>query len=727
MQSVLGIAKNVNGRRAATAYHLLPGVSPGAATAESQQQQTGERPLVLDSPTYGPEIRKAAPSPRPSLPSSLSTSSLVSLGALEAATVSSSHSSSRRSTPRKLNSNGSLATTDAAANHELDWSVSRHGAAVDKTNPFIGYFQTGRDVPLPAPTGLPPRSTSGATVVTAAGTTPSYASSLLTRPKRIADWLGSQSTRLPSLFSKREQGSGTQTEQLERPDTKNQALQAAASASTDGTVEPPPQQPALSSLALGIASSSRFAQDFELVEALGHGGQGAVFKARSKVDGCLYAIKKVTLPSVALEDPAALEQARREAVSMAAIPPHNNVVRYHSAWLEVEAIQQLTSSTASVRGSDIPNDDGDDGFAGASQLSSDDVDELTNDASFSVDSSSLSVNFANSFGGFAFEDPSHSMVSFTDELGADAVVSASSSSSSNRSRDKLSGVGKSKLTLYIQMELCSTLATPAAQQDETFDRFVDRVTQQPGSSPPTQYANLTQWLRSSATERSYASDATRAAKHAEGLKLFLGVVQGVSHMHAVGIIHRDLKPDNIFIHGDVAKVGDFGLSKSIFADTSKNASMRHQQLPQQRQQGGSSGSTAEYGDHTTALGTFTYASPEQLGHRCNASKDASRVKSAKYSIKSDIFALGVVLLELCCPFSTMMERSQVLTAVRHGVVPQTALQRYPTEMALVLRMTAVDPAERYGQGRTCRLSAWTGRFVPRCWQRSKADATYSRM
>jgi translation initiation factor 2-alpha kinase 1 len=154
-------------------------------------------------------------------------------------------------------------------------------------------------------------------------------------------------------------------------------------------------------------------------------------------------------------------------------------------------------------------------------------------------------------------------------------------------------------------------------------------------------------------------------------------------MHSVGVIHRDLKPDNIFIHGEVAKVGDFGLSKSIFADSKTLA-----------QQGHDFENGDEYGDHTTALGTFTYASPEQLGHRFNRSKDTSRVKSAKYSIKSDIFALGVILLELCCPFGTMMERSQVLTAVRHGVVPQKALQRYPTEMALVLRMTAVDPAER---------------------------------
>ncbi|TYZ67261.1 hypothetical protein PybrP1_001468 [[Pythium] brassicae (nom. inval.)] len=647
MQSVLGIAKNVNGRRAATAYHLLPGVSPGVANADPQQQPQPQQltgAAALDSATPSPEARKAAaaaaPSPRPSLSSSLSSSSLASLGALDAA------SSSRLSMPTsasagellRLNSSSSsrLAPT-SAPDADADWPVSRHGSAVDKTNPFIGYFQTGRDVP-PAPTGLPPRSTSGAA---AAGATSSY-SSLLSQPKRIADWIGSRSTRLPSLFSKREPGGDTQPPleaTLERQgnaghqDTKGGSLAGALrAAATSLSVSPKKEEPqtrdALSPAALGAASSSRFAQDFELVEALGHGGQGAVFKARSKVDGCLYAIKKVALPSAALDDPAALEQARREAVSMAAIPPHSNVVRYHSAWLEVEAIQRMSSSTASVRGSDVPNDD--ECLGVASEPSGEELDELADDASFSVDNSSLSANFEHSFGGFAFEDPSHSMVSFTDELGAGAAASASSgSSSSSASRDRLSGVGKSKLTLYIQMELCSTLATPAAREDETFDRFVDRLTQRPSPlPPPAQYSNLTQWLRSSASERSYAADATRAAKHAEGLKLFLGVAQG-----------------------------------SIFADSrnassAASASLSSQQ--EQLQQRGSGGRTAEYGDHTTALGTFTYASPEQLGHRGNSSKDASRV----------------------------------LTAVRHGVVPQKALQRYPAEMALVLRMTAVDPAER---------------------------------
>lgn len=40
---------------------------------------------------------------------------------------------------------------------------------------------------------------------------------------------------------------------------------------------------------------SRYKQDFEELEKIGEGGAGRVFKARHKIDGNIYAIKKVKL------------------------------------------------------------------------------------------------------------------------------------------------------------------------------------------------------------------------------------------------------------------------------------------------------------------------------------------------------------------------------------------------------------------------------------------------
>ena len=38
------------------------------------------------------------------------------------------------------------------------------------------------------------------------------------------------------------------------------------------------------------------------------------------------------------------------------------------------------------------------------------------------------------------------------------------------------------------------------------------------------------------------------------------VVSGLMHLHSRKLIHRDIKPGNIFVSGDTAKIGDFGLT-----------------------------------------------------------------------------------------------------------------------------------------------------------------------
>ncbi|KDO23665.1 PEK protein kinase [Saprolegnia parasitica CBS 223.65] len=214
------------------------------------------------------------------------------------------------------------------------------------------------------------------------------------------------------------------------------------------------------------------------------------------------------------------------------------------------------------------------------------------------------------------------------------------------------------INLFIQMELC--------KQTESI-------------------SNLASWLRSNSDDRVKTSSG-----HAMAMQLFTDVVRGVKHIHAFGVIHRDIKPDNIFLQNGVAKIGDFGLSKHMHEATSVDDSNGFSPSPSLSE------SPTTRTSHTTALGTFLYASPEQVGR-------GQVPKSTFYSEKSDIFALGVMLLELCSSFSTIMERVQVLTAVRHGVVPAAAQKAFPLEMGLVAKMTALDPRDRYVHSCCCSL------------------------
>ncbi|XP_071431661.1 interferon-induced, double-stranded RNA-activated protein kinase isoform X2 [Pithys albifrons albifrons] len=76
-----------------------------------------------------------------------------------------------------------------------------------------------------------------------------------------------------------------------------------------------------------------FLDNFKIIEPIGEGGFGNVFKARSKCDKATYAIKRVKFT----------ENVMREAEQLARLT-HENIVRYHCSWKGYDHITHSDSS-----------------------------------------------------------------------------------------------------------------------------------------------------------------------------------------------------------------------------------------------------------------------------------------------------------------------------------------------------------------------------------------------
>ncbi|CAL5871831.1 uncharacterized protein PFLUO_LOCUS6084 [Penicillium psychrofluorescens] len=103
------------------------------------------------------------------------------------------------------------------------------------------------------------------------------------------------------------------------------------------------RRPRLDSLGI-MPNLSRYHQDFDEAGQLGRGGFGQVVKARNKLDGRFYAVKKISQTSA-----AALKDTLSEIMLLSRLN-HPYVVRYYTAWLEEDFNQIQEEAISSTDG-----------------------------------------------------------------------------------------------------------------------------------------------------------------------------------------------------------------------------------------------------------------------------------------------------------------------------------------------------------------------------------------
>ncbi len=141
----------------------------------------------------------------------------------------------------------------------------------------------------------------------------------------------------------------------------------------------------------------------------------------------------------------------------------------------------------------------------------------------------------------------------------------------------------------------------------------------------------------------------------DALKIFVQAARGVQALHERSLVHFDLKPANIFLKGDIARVGDFGLSKLV---------------------------TESRNSLSFGRGTPYYMAPEMLQRRGDA--------------RSDIYSLGIILYECLCGDVPFKGDSEWEVLRKHEVdAPHFPEHLSGNDRAILARSLAKDPAARY--------------------------------
>ena len=167
------------------------------------------------------------------------------------------------------------------------------------------------------------------------------------------------------------------------------------------------------------------------------------------------------------------------------------------------------------------------------------------------------------------------------------------------------------------------------------------------------------------------------------LRILLGILCGLQYIHARGLIHRGIKPSNIFIstldlaarglvpygYHDVGscracattnpyfvnpRIGDFGLVAQLAMQPDTDTSTSAKKVAK-------------------LVGTEYYRPP-----RWTESPELDSHEST-VDEKVDVFALGVILVELLWPCATSTERFHVLRDVQKGKLPTTLGEKIEQE------------------------------------------------
>ncbi|KAI8785192.1 eukaryotic translation initiation factor 2-alpha kinase 4 [Biomphalaria glabrata] len=370
--------------------------------------------------------------------------------------------------------------------------------------------------------------------------------------------------------------------------------------------------------------SSRLHSEFEIIKVLGKGGFGDVLKVRNKIDGGLYAIKKIVLNPKSKK----FNDKMLREVKLLSQMKHEHVVRYYCSWIEVSSNSAWSGSSSNQSFSIDPT----------TSLK----EELTMPHNSVKTKASLLSNFdffrdVNNLLPNSQDEPVEWLISFdsleVETIGKDYLEDEVNEEFEHR---KEISIENNPLKNSAPKIVCDADLTIKEQTEQILFIQMECCDER--------------------TLRDTIDDGL--CKNKERIwRLFREIIEGLVHIHEKEIIHRDLKPVNIFLDScDHVKIGDFGLARTDIAF--KNYEV-YDRVTRQDLDNSLSEDSASDKSLTGAVGTVYYVSPEVMSHP----------SKSYYGQKVDMYSLGVIFFEMCYrSLPTEHERAIILNNLRHPTI-----------------------------------------------------------